>query len=519
MDERFNRRDFLRLVASLPLLTLSGKLRSWNIPLAHSNVNKLKPNILILVFDALSGSNVSLFGYPRQTTPNFSRFAEKSTVYHRHYAGGTFTTPGTASLFTGAYPWSHRAFHLYGTVLKQYRQQNIFYGFPGYRRVTYTHNDLALALLYQFADQIDVLKKTEELTLFYENLFANSLFARDHNAAFLGERALERGQRGESNTYPGSLFLSLVHRIWRTEEKGKIWDKYKKQFPRGVPSTNANPIFYLLEDAINWVQVQLSGSQPFLGYFHFLPPHEPYNTRREYVNIFKDGWKPVEKPAHYFSDGHNQDTMNHKRREYDEFVAYADEEFGRLYDFMEREGLLENTFVIVTSDHGEMFERGILEHITPTLYEPIVRIPLIISAPGQVERVDILNPTSCVDVLPTLLHVTGQAVPEGVEGVVLPPFKDQSLNDERNVFFMDAKTNYRLTPLRNCTVGVVKGRYKLVRYYGYEGFDGVIELYDLFNDPDELIDISSIETSVARDLSNLIHVKLQESDRPYISNE
>jgi arylsulfatase A-like enzyme len=166
-----------------------------------------------------------------------------------------------------------------------------------------------------------------------------------------------------------------------------------------------------------------------------------------------------------------------------------------------------------------MFERGILEHITPTLFEPLVRIPLIISSPGQVGRVDIQSPTSCVDVLPTLLHATGQPVPEEVEGFVLPPFNDQPLDDERSVFFMDAKTNYRLAPLRNCTVGVVKGRYKLIRYNGYEGFDGEIELYDLLNDPEELVDISSSETSIARDLSNLIQEKLQESDRPYISDE
>ena len=65
--------------------------------------------------------------------------------------------------------------------------------------------------------------------------------------------------------------------------------------------------------------------------------------------------------------------------------------------------MLDDTYVIVTSDHGEMFERGIRGHVTPTLYEPVIRVPLLIAKPGQREREDVYAPTSCVDLLPTLL--------------------------------------------------------------------------------------------------------------------
>ena len=62
------------------------------------------PNVLIVVFDAWSALNCSLYGYPRDTTPNIKRLAEKGTVYHNHYAAGTWTIPGTSSLLTGALP-------------------------------------------------------------------------------------------------------------------------------------------------------------------------------------------------------------------------------------------------------------------------------------------------------------------------------------------------------------------------------------------------------------------------------
>ncbi len=68
--------------------------------------------MVVIVFDAFSAYNISLYGYQRETTPNIARWAERAVVYHNHNAGGNFTIPGTASLLTGTYPWTHRAFGL-----------------------------------------------------------------------------------------------------------------------------------------------------------------------------------------------------------------------------------------------------------------------------------------------------------------------------------------------------------------------------------------------------------------------
>jgi glucan phosphoethanolaminetransferase (alkaline phosphatase superfamily) len=97
-----DRREFLKLAGLSPF---SLGLMNFVKP-EPENKRESGANFIIIVFDALSALNMSLFGYPRDTTPNLKRLAQRATVYHNHFASGNFTTPGTASLLTGTYPWS-----------------------------------------------------------------------------------------------------------------------------------------------------------------------------------------------------------------------------------------------------------------------------------------------------------------------------------------------------------------------------------------------------------------------------
>ncbi len=359
-------------------------------------------------------------------------------------------------------------------------------------------------------------RKQKSLCRFSEYFLADDYFPSDHNAAFLGERTITRGQRGQDLQLPSTTFISALHRVWRTHEKQSLRVEYQKEFPRGLPSTNAGPIQYLLEDATDWVQQQISAApQPFMGYFHFLPPHEPYNPHKDFINIFTDEWQPVMKPEHHFSQGLTQNELIRKRKNYDEYIAYADAEFGKLVDFMRKNGLLDNTILVLTSDHGEMFERGILEHITPTLYEPITRVPLIISRPGQNKRVDVDSPTSCTDLLPTLLRAAGKPVPDWTDGQILPTFTNDEVDSERSIFTVESKSNPKSSPLTKGTVAMVKDRYKLVHYFGYDDFDDQFEMYDLENDPEELEDLYLESNTLAGDLKVELLAAVEEANKPY----
>ncbi|MDK1082356.1 MAG: sulfatase-like hydrolase/transferase, partial [Anaerolineae bacterium] len=145
------RRDFLKLAGLLPLGIAAPKLVSSLPPLQTGK----QQNVIIIVFDALSAYNISLYGYERETTPNLARLADRAIVYHKHYAGGNFTVPGTATLLTSTLPWAHRAFNHAGRVVAPYLKRNLFTAFENYYRLTYSHNPMAIGLLAQFNDSLD----------------------------------------------------------------------------------------------------------------------------------------------------------------------------------------------------------------------------------------------------------------------------------------------------------------------------------------------------------------------------
>ena len=164
--------------------------------------------------------------------------------------------------------------------------------------------------------------------------------------------------------------------------------------------------------------------------------------------------------------------------------------------------------VIVTSDHGELFERGLMGHLNSTLYQDLLQVPLLISIPNQAERYDFYSPTSCVDLLPTLLQFSDQEIPKFLQGEVLPGFGSAARQVERSVYGMEAKLSSKADPTRICTLAMVKGRYKLIKYAGYE--EGVEnELYDLENDPEELENLAPIKIKLAEEMGAELMIKLE----------
>src|SRR5215207_9409179 len=107
------RREFLKLISLVPVGIYSQPVRKL-AQAGTPNAPALAPgaSVIIIVYDAWSQRHVSLYDYPRPTMPNLEKFAEKATVYHNHYAPGTYTITGASSIMTGLHPWTHRAFQL-----------------------------------------------------------------------------------------------------------------------------------------------------------------------------------------------------------------------------------------------------------------------------------------------------------------------------------------------------------------------------------------------------------------------
>jgi arylsulfatase A-like enzyme len=509
MRRPLNRREFLQVLA-LSSFSLAYP-RIWPSENVSESASGRK-NILIIVFDALSARHISLYGYPRDTMPNLSRLSERAIVYHNHFAGGPFTTPGTASLLTGALPWSHRAIRHNGKVAEAFVQRNIFHSFPDYHRIAYSHNPLVNTLFDQFLGDLDTFIPRDKLFLASDRLI-DILYKDDEDIASVSwARTIKRKEEG----YAYSLFLSHLYEHYRDRKVANL----KPLFPRGIPQISGDN-YFLLEQATDWLRSQLASlPQPFLGYFHFLPPHFPYKTHRDFFDRFgKDGWKPPKKPEDPLTQRKSPENLYKWRTWYDEFIPYVDREFGRLFDSLEQSGLLENTWLIFTSDHGEMFERGISGHITPVLYEPLVRIPLLIFEPGRKTGTHVQSLTSATDVLPTLLQVNRQGIPEWIEGAVLPPYAASNPTTDRSLFVVQARDNEQLAPLTQATVALVKGRYKLTYFFGYERLGGNLErmeLYDIEADPEELQDLYPSQQAPGRELLAELKARLAEANEPFI---
>lgn len=176
---------------------------------------------------------------------------------------------------------------------------------------------------------------------------------------------------------------------------------------------------------------------------------------------------------------------------YDEEVAHTDQEVGVLLEGLRALGLADETLVVVTSDHGEeLVERGWLGHGT-TLYEELIRVPLLVRDPASERRDDgprvVHDPVSLVSLTPTVLALLGiETDADRFQAPSLAGIFREGPEAAPGVAF--AAVDTRHLPKRRAAVkrAVVGPRYKLIR----NDEDGTLELYDLERDPREFRDLA-----------------------------
>jgi arylsulfatase A-like enzyme len=495
-----NRRDFLKTSAALMAgVTFAGASRLLSSPGSRSTG---KPNILIFVFDALSARHLSLYGYERNTTPHLRKFAARASVYHRHYAAGNFTTTGTASLLTGLNPWTHRALNYRGMVDRHLAERNLFKLLgEEYTRLAFTQNLWADVLLSQFEADIDIHLPCDSFSQFVHSSIQPDDLPSDRRLAYYAFPDFFNLRVDDTHPFPGSLLIAsadLTRAL--TVDRKHISAKY----PRGLPTNydysyeNEN----VLDGIGHLVKNSLTGTEPYLAYFHLWSPHDPYHPRKDFIGLFEPDLKLPEKARHPFAgSNHPEQILRTYHRQYDEYIADLDAEFGRLIDDLERAGILQNSYVIVTSDHGELFERGEVGHASALMYAPVTNVPLLISAPGQSAPSDFHSVTSNIDLLPTILQIAGRKIPEWVEGKRLPGFGGTE-ETERSIFPLMAKDNAAFRPLTHATFTMIKGGYELLYYAGYPGHPDQYELYHLDEDPNELQNLFSKDITAASRMKN-----------------
>lgn len=512
VDEKISRREFLKLMASSSLLPVSHLIPDVNQHSRSINVSKAEGNnVIVILFDALSALHLSTYGYPRNTSSNISKFAENSIVFNRHYSAGNFTTPSTASFLTGMYPWRHRAF-AYGTgVEKGVAEKNIFRMLAAtHQQVAFTQNLFVDTLLRQFSEQIDQFLPLQSFSLMGSTIYQN-ITQKD---ALLAASCMDDFMFKNEET-SGSLFLSPINDLISAYRMRRAEAKYQSDYPVGFPRQPKTNVVFTINEVLEGVMKSMKGwSHPFFAYLHFIPPHAPYKPRKEFLQLFnEDGIIPPEKPKHTLSNGITTKALNRARLQYDQYIANVDDEFGKLMTFLRENGYFDNSIILLTSDHGELFERGTQGHSTRLMYEPIMHIPLFASIPHLQRRIDVNTLTSTVDLMPTIMGIAGMEVPEWLEGMKLPELGGNA-DTERIIYCIEAKSNSAFSTLSKASIAMVWKNYKLIRYLGYPGKEGGSEFYDLSIDPEEMNDLT-LTHPMAREMQEALEEKLEEVNRPY----
>jgi arylsulfatase A-like enzyme len=170
--------------------------------------------------------------------------------------------------------------------------------------------------------------------------------------------------------------------------------------------------------------------QKFFLFLHTYETHHPYTPRPEYLEMFDKNYKgqlPQDISGEILTDINEgrlkitEADKQHIINAYDAEIYSMDKAFKALVDFLKKNGLYDKTIIIFTSDHGEEFgEHGMMGWHSHTLYDELLKVPLIIKFPDSAYASSTVEAqVRSIDILPTVLDVLGIAAPEGIEGVSL----------------------------------------------------------------------------------------------------
>ena len=258
---------------------------------------------------------------------------------------------------------------------------------------------------------------------------------------------------------------------------------------RYVPETNSPEGDGMLGRALAWLAAE--PRDRFFLFLHDYQVHSDYRSlpafEQAFTRAYSGPFTGSTSELLAVREGKlvpTQGDVEHLRDLYVAGIRQQDEEIAVLRGFLERAGLWDRTLLVVTSDHGEEFlEHGGVLH-GRTQYDEVLRIPLILRGPGVPAGTRIARPVSIVDVLPTVLSLLGEPLPEEIDGTDLLASEGPPGAAAQRILFGEADHNNREPDLTRSARGT---RFKLV----LDRLSGEHSLYDLGIDPRERRDVKA----------------------------
>ena len=381
---------------------------------------KRRPNILFLMADQYRWDFLGAVN-PFVKTPNLNSLAARGVRFSRATVNAPMCLPSRYSMMTGLYPSQVGVRHnaqmcptdadLPAPVIPQHLKE------AGYRTGGFgkTHWYLGEKL----APNIPVETSTRGFEV-----------RAQRNTDEPGR--IEPGAKQMGHERPEAY--RALEAETRAFGSGETVEAYKGFTSSVAPEDHAEA--WMTDEALRFLDGGGDGEEPFFLYLSFDFPHAPFNVPPGYEELYDPGDVP-DRPTppegavlagHAGKKGRRlwekwlRETTPEGRRttalRYSALCSYVDDQFGRVLRKLEEIGELDNTFVIFTSDHGEMLgDRGRFSKYC--LYEGSVRVPLIVAGPGVPETLRGTaddRPAELIDVLPTLLSVAGEETPPGLPG-------------------------------------------------------------------------------------------------------
>ena len=436
----------------LPLLGAA----TWMMPAqAQAKKNTKQPNIIFILADDMGYGDLACYGNKVVQTPNIDKLAGEGMRFTSAYAGSAISSPSRCALLTGKHTG-------HTTIRNNFCQSG---GLPGLKNGNPIRR---MHLLPQDSTIATVLGSVG-----YRTCLVNKWHQDGFNP---GAGPLDRGfdefygwliSTEDSNTpyyYPAKRF--------NNRELVEVPENVNNA--RGIHDSDLS-----VRESIGFIE--RNRENPFFLYLAFDVPHEPYhiNSVEPYSNM----------------------NLSETAKLYASLITHTDKAIGRLVEYLDKNGLRENTLIIFASDNGgatqapldELKCNGALRGRKGQMYEGGMRVPFIVNWPGKVPAGK--EPANLIyfpDVMPTLADYAGAALPQGVDGISLRDLWSgkKQVTDNR-VFYWE---------FPNEQVAVRKNGWKAVSVKR----NAPLELYQIQNDPYETTNLADVHPEILEDLKKEI---------------
>lgn len=434
----------------------------------------MKPNVLVIFADQMRADSMGCAGHPLVRTPNLDRIAAEGVRFVNAYTPDPICVPARAAFTTGNYPhvctgsknnsgrirddqlkiaevFAARGYGAYASGKLHY----VPYSPPGAPRLLHGFQKVALHESGRVLAQFGPDGSTPGLEDYHDHLKTVGWdgYARAHGV-------------GNNDIHPAPSPLPAEHYCdaWVADQGMRLLDEHAAERP----------------------------DDPFFLFLSFPKPHAPYDPPRPYDSLYdpravpapfaarEENGIPRSPPKHIEAAGHgwplwSPQTYRVARAHYYGQITFQDEQIGRVLDYLEERGRLDDTVVVYTADHGDLLgDFGFFAKCC--FYRGSVQIPLLIRWPKQVRQGLVADQlVGLQDLLPTLASLAGFPLDRKVDGMDLAPLLRGEDAPEREWI-----VSYCLGP-GNQLYMVADKRWK----FCYSEIGGSEELYDLANDPGE----------------------------------